>query len=179
MQEQIDFLLAYSTFNDEGQIKFLPGCNNIHLHFVFAVKHDIRHKAGLVAGDHLTDLNTTDSKYSGVVSLRSMRIAIAAGDMFMMVGEIASASLKAFTLEKVCVIAGPKFVQLEGHLLSIVRALYGLRTSRACWHDRFPDVMHLLGFSLSKADPGVCMHDCITHYECVIVYVDDIMFIGI
>jgi hypothetical protein len=38
--------------------------------------------------------------------------------------------------------------------------------------------MHLMGFSPSKANPDVRMHDFITHYEYVIVYVDDIIFIG-
>jgi hypothetical protein len=40
MQEKKDTLLAYYTFYDEGHIKFLPGYKNIHVHFVFAVKHD-------------------------------------------------------------------------------------------------------------------------------------------
>jgi hypothetical protein len=181
MQEEIDSLLAYSTFEDKGHIKFIPGYKNIHVHFVFAVKHDLRHKARLVAGGHLTDPNTTDSKYSSVVSLRSMRIAIAAGELnglFLMVGDISSAYLEAFTLEKVTFIAGPEFGPLAGHLLIIVRALYGLRTSGARWHDRYADVMHLMGFSPCKADPDVWMRDCTTHYEYVLVYVDDIMFIG-
>jgi hypothetical protein len=62
MQEEIDSLLAYSTITDEGQIQFLPGNQNIHVHFVFAVKHDLRYKARLVAGGHLTDPNNTASE---------------------------------------------------------------------------------------------------------------------
>jgi hypothetical protein len=52
MQGEIYSLLAYSTFHDEGHIKCLPGYQNIHVHFVFAVKHDLCHKARLVAGGH-------------------------------------------------------------------------------------------------------------------------------
>jgi Reverse transcriptase (RNA-dependent DNA polymerase) len=110
-----------------------------------------------------------------------MRIAIAAGelkDLFHMAGDISSAYLEAFTLEKVCFIAGPEFGPLAGQLLTVVRALYGLRTSGARWHDRFADVMHQMGFTPCKADPDMWMHDCITHYEYVLVYVDDIMLIG-
>jgi Reverse transcriptase (RNA-dependent DNA polymerase) len=165
----------------KAKLKYLHGYKNIHVHFLFAVKHDLHHKARLVACGHLTDPNTTDSKYSSVVSLRSMRIAIAAGEFngqFLMVGEISSAYLKAFTLEKVSSIAGPEFGPFDGHLLTILRALYGLCTSGVRWHDRFRDVMHLLGFIPCKTDPYVWMHDCITHYEYVLVYVDDIMFIG-
>ena len=61
MQEEINSLLDYSTFEDKGKIKYLTGYKNIRVHFVFAVKHDLRHKARLVAGGHLTDPNTTDN----------------------------------------------------------------------------------------------------------------------
>jgi hypothetical protein len=43
MHEEIDSLLAYSTFHDAGHVKFLPGYKNIHVHFDFAVKYDLRH----------------------------------------------------------------------------------------------------------------------------------------
>jgi hypothetical protein len=75
-----------------------------------------------------------------------MRIAVVAGQinkLLFKVGDISSAYLEAFTNEKVCCIAGPDFGPLAGHLLTIVRALYGLRTAGARWHDRFADVMHL------------------------------------
>jgi hypothetical protein len=71
--------------------------------FIFAVIRDLRHKACLVTGGHLTDTNTTDSIYSSVVTLRTMRIAIAAGELhnlLIMVGKISPAYLEAFTLEK-------------------------------------------------------------------------------
>ena len=181
MKEEVNSLLTYTTFKDEGKIKYLEGYKRINVHFVFAVKFDLRHKARLVAGGHLTDPNTTDNTYSSVVSLRSMRIAIVAGelnDLEIMVGDISSAYLEAFTQEKVYFIAGPEFGPLEGHLLVIVRALYGLRTSGARWHDRYADVMRIMGFHPCKADPDVWMKDCTTHYEYVLVYVDDLMFIG-
>jgi hypothetical protein len=159
MQEDIHSLLAYSTFNDEGH-KEIPSWLFEHpCKFCLCCLNDLRHKALLVAGRHLTDPNTTDSKYSSVIALRSMQISIAAGELnnqFIMVGEIASAYQEAFTLEKVCFIAGPELGPLAIHFLTIVHALYGLRTSGPRWHDRFSDVKHLLGFSPSKADPDVC-----------------------
>jgi hypothetical protein len=119
MQEDIGSLLAYSIFSDEGQIQFLPGYKNIHVHFVFAVHHDLHHKARLVAGGHLTDPNTPHSKYSCVVSLRSMPIAFAAGELnnlLFLVGDIASASLESLILEKICFIAGNEFEPLARQL---------------------------------------------------------------
>jgi hypothetical protein len=42
---------------------------------VYAVKHDGCHKARLVAGGHLTPV-PLDSVYSGVVSLRILRLVV-------------------------------------------------------------------------------------------------------
>ena len=42
---------------------------------IYPVKHDGRHKARLVAGGYLTDI-PIDSVYSGVVSLRELRMVI-------------------------------------------------------------------------------------------------------
>ena len=180
MQSEIQSLNEYNTFKDNGKLKFLEGYKRIVVHFVFAVKHDFRHKARLVAGGHLTD-PTTEGTYSGVVSLRSLRIAIAAAELNelkIMVGDISSAYLEAYTQEKVYFMAGPEFGPLEGNLLTIDRALYGLRTSGAQWHDRLADTLRDMGFFPCKADPDVWLRDCGTHYEYVCVYVDDIMMFG-
>ena len=177
MTEEIKSLNQYDTFQDKGKIPFLNGYKRISVHFVYAVKHDLRHKARLVAGGHMTDAPDQGS-YSSVVSLRSIRIALVAAELNgleTMVGDISSAYLEAFTKEKVCFKAGPSFGELEGHLLIIVKALYGLRTSGASWHQRFADTLRDMGFKPCKADPDVWMRDCMTHYEYVCVYVDDIM----
>ena len=44
--------------------------------------------------------------------------------------DIGNAYLEALTSEKVCIRAGPEFgPELEGHLLIIYKALYGLKSS--------------------------------------------------
>ena len=45
--------------------------------------------------------------------------------------DIGNAYLESYTKEKMVFIAGPKFGELQGHLLMIVKALYGLRSSGA------------------------------------------------
>ena len=45
------------------------------MHFVFDAKHDGRHKARLVADRHLTEVPLS-SVYSGVVSLRGIRLVL-------------------------------------------------------------------------------------------------------
>ena len=47
----------------------------IRVHFVYAVKHDGRFKARLVADGHLTK-EPVESIYPGVVSLRSLRMVV-------------------------------------------------------------------------------------------------------
>ena len=66
----------YDTFKDIGKnAPISSDYKKIRVHLVFAVKHDGRHKARLVADGHLTDV-PIDSVYSGVVSLRGLRLII-------------------------------------------------------------------------------------------------------
>ena len=57
MDEERDQLDDYTTFKNLGKGIFPKdkGYKRINVHFVFAVKHDLRYKARLVAGGHLTD----------------------------------------------------------------------------------------------------------------------------
>jgi Reverse transcriptase (RNA-dependent DNA polymerase) len=180
IKEEVDAVLMLITFIDHGKIPYLEGYKNIIVHFVFDIKHGLRHKARLVAGGHLTDPNT-DGTYSGVVNLRTMLISITVGEMNglkIMVGDVSSAYFEAYTQEKDCFIAGPEFGSLQGHLLVIDRDLYGLSTSGARWHDHLADVLRDMGYFQCKADPDLWIKDCDTHYEYVLVYVDDHMCIG-
>jgi hypothetical protein len=114
-----------------GKLPYLAGYKSTRIHFVFAVKHDLRHNYRLVAGGHLTD-PSTDGTYASVVSLQIMRIAVVTtelNNLDIRVRDVSSAYLEAYTQAKVCFIAGPEFGPLEGHLLVIVRALYGLQTT--------------------------------------------------
>ena len=71
----------YNTFIDKGHkddvdpSQILPDFKKIRVHLVFDVKHDGRHKTRLVANGHLTDV-PLDSVYSGVVSLRGIRMLV-------------------------------------------------------------------------------------------------------
>ena len=103
----------------------------ITVHMVYAVKHDGRRKSRLVAGGHLTD-TPIDSVYSSVVSLRGIRILTfiaELNDSEVWCTDIGNAYLESFTKEKVYIRAGPEFGEREGHILIIVRALYGLRSN--------------------------------------------------
>jgi len=80
----------------------------IKCHFVFALKHDGWYKARLVAGGHMTSL-TSESAYSIVVSIRSLRLALLAAELnnlSMWAGHIGTAYLEAYTREMVYFVAG-------------------------------------------------------------------------
>jgi hypothetical protein len=60
--------------------------------------------------------------------------------------DIGNAYLEAYTAEKLFIVAGPEFGELEGHMLIICKALYGLRTSRLRWHEQFSQCLREMGF---------------------------------
>ena len=89
--------------------------------------------------------------------------------------DVGNAYLEAYTDETLCIIAGPEFKELQGHLLIMIKALYRTRSGGARWHDRLFDILQELKFKPSKADPDVWMRPEPggTCYEYIAVYVDD------
>jgi hypothetical protein len=183
---ELQQIADYDTFTDHGKAIFEDktiinapqGYQKIRVHLVFAVKHDGRHKARLVADGHLTP-KPLDTVYSGVVSLRSLRTVIFLAELNKLkiwAADIGNAYLKAKTDEKLYIIAGPEFKELSGHILVIHKALYGLKSSGARWHDRLYDILRDQAFKPSYTDPDVWMrlHVQSQSYEYITTYVDDL-----
>ena len=147
------------------------------LRIVFDVKQSLKRKARIVARGDMTD-PPCEAVYSRVASLQSLRIVCLLTELNglkLTGGDVGNAYLEACTSEKVCVCAGPEFGPLEGHLLVIKKALYGLRTSGARFHAKFADTLRDLGFTPTYADPNVWIRDAGDVYECVVVCVNDIL----
>ena len=66
--------------------------------------------------------------------------------------DISNAYLEAHISEKVYIIAGPEFGEKEGHTLIINKALYGLKSLGARWHERLFDMLSEMGWTPCKAD---------------------------
>ena len=185
MDLELTQIHEYKVFKDTGKAKFHngkvvtpDGFQKIRVHFVYAVKHDGRFKARLVADGHLTR-EPVESIYSGVVSLRSLRMVVflsQLNNLEIWGADVGNAYLEAYTDEKLCIMAGPEFKELQGHLLIMVKALYGTRSGGARWHDRLFDILQEMKFKPSKADPDVWMRPEPggTCYEYIAVYVDDL-----
>ena len=160
-----DQLLQYQTFNDLGHKSTCsppPGYKKINLHLVYAVKFDGRYKSRIVAGGHLTD-TPLESVYSGVVSLRGVRLVLFLAELNgleVYQSDVGNAYLESYTKEKVYVIGGPELHELEGHILVIVKALYGLKSSGLRWHERFSEVLRDMGFFPCPAEPDIWMRAC-------------------
>ena len=177
MDLELSQIHGYETFTDLGKGAVAPeDYKRIRVHFVFDFKHDGRYKARLVAGGHLTD-PPDDSTYSGVVSLRSLRLVLFAAELNGLAvhqADVGNAYLEAYTKEKVYIVADDSFGDLAGHTLLISRALYGLKSSGARWHDRFSDALREMKFTPSKADADVWMRLHNEKWEYICVYVDDL-----
>lgn len=149
----------------------------IPLLWTFAVKFDGRHRARLCAGGHRTRDPETDY-YSGVVELETVRIlfVIAALKKFKVVAaDVASAYVQALTDELVYAIAGQEFGPWCGKILIIIKALYGLKSSGAMWHQKLSDNLRDMGFRPCHADFDLWMRDRGDHYEYIAVMVDDLL----
>ena len=154
------------------------GYHRIKVHLVFAVKFDGRHKARLVADGHLAP-EPIENIYSGVVSLRNLRLVIFLGrlnhlDLWGV--DIGNAYLEAFTDEKIYIVDGPEFQELEGYILIFLKALYGLKSSGKRWAEVIHGILRDMEVLPLKADPYIWIRKApnLRCYEYIAVYVDDL-----
>ena len=93
--------------------------------------------------------------------------------------DIGNAYLEATTKEKLYIVAGPEFEELQGNIFVIHKALYGLKSSGWRWSQRINDIMLHLRSKPCKADPCVWLRELKDKYEYIAIYVDDLLFIGL
>ena len=164
-REEMDIIKEQQVFTKHQRVKWdsshkrvinaAPNHQKVRVNLIFGVKHDGRHKARLVADGSLTP-EPVENIYSGVVSLRHLSLVIFLGELNNLEfwgADIGNAYLEAYTNEKLFIIAGPEFEELEGFILIFNKALYGLKSSGKRWAERFYDIIKDMGFMPSKADP--------------------------
>ena len=176
--EEMDKISSFGTFEATPIGAGPPkGYQHVPLHMCFAVKWDSRHKARLVAGGNWTDPDGAEV-YSGVVTTEAVRIGLliaVANDMDVRVGDVGNAYLHSYTKEKIYTYAGPEFGPLQGRWLVVLKAIYGLRTLGARWHETFANDLLSMDFQPSRADPNMWIREHNNGYEYVTVYVDNVI----
>ena len=97
-------IFGYETFKDIGKgDKVQSGYQRINFHFVVDVKATLQRKKRLVAGGHMTK-PPKECYYSGVVSLRSLRLVCflaELNELELMAADIGNVYLEAYMKEKV------------------------------------------------------------------------------
>jgi hypothetical protein len=179
MDSEITQLHTHETFIVVKEHEIVPiGYKMIPYHCIYDVKFDGRRKCRLVAGGHMTD-PTSEEIFSGVVGMESVRICFVLAklnELEICDGDIGNAFLYGKTKEKVFIIAGPEFgPKLQGKHLIISKALYGLKSSSARFHEHLSATLRKLGFRPSKADYDLWMKPVGDHYEYIARYVDDVI----
>ena len=124
---------------------------------------------------------TYETVYSGVVSLRNLSLAMFLAELNNLQlwgADAGNAYLQALSKEKLYIVGGPEFEELQGHVLVMHKALYGTRSGGACWHDKLFDILHHMDFKPSKADPDIWMKSSNddNHYEYIAVSVDNLLY---
>lgn len=172
----------------DGDPKHLVGYQHIKCHMIFDIKasENFRRKARFVAGGHMTD-TPTSLTYSSVVSRDSVRILLliaALNGLDVHSCDIKNAYLTADCREKITTTAGPEFgPELNGKLMIIRKALYGLKSSGAAFRAHLADHIYAMGFVPTRADPDVWFRPAVKengfkYYEYILCYVDDILTIS-
>ena len=144
----------------------IKGYHRIKVHLVFAVKFDGRHKARLVADGYLTP-EPIENIYSDEVSLINLSLLIFLGklnNLELWGADIGNVYLEAFTDEKLYVVTGPKFQELEGYILIFPKALYGLKSSHKRWDEVIHGKLRDMKILHSKADPCIWLRKA-TQFE--------------
>jgi len=67
------------------------------------------------------------------------------------------------------------YLSLGKKLLIFHKALYGMRTSGACFHEALSIILESLNFQPSKADPDLWLRVHEGKYEYIARYVDDLL----
>ena len=152
-----------------------PNHQKIRVNLIFAVKYNGRR---LVADGSLTP-EPAENIYSGVVSLGHLRLVIFLGELNNLElwgADIGNAYLETYTHEKLFIIGGAEFEELEDFILTFNMALYGLKSSGKRWAEKFYDIIKDMGFMPSKVDPCVWMRENknLKCYEYLVIYVDDL-----
>ena len=172
----------------EGNVEDLPpGYKEVSCHMIFDVNmgESFRRKTPMAAGGHNT---TTPSPltYSSVVSRERIRIDLtiyALNGLKVLACNIQNEYLTEKRWEKIWNVTGPFFGPEQGNVMLVVRTLYGLKSPVAAFRSLLAEQLHGLGYMSSIYELDVWMRPSVKpggfmHYEYVLCYVNDVIYIS-
>ena len=146
---------------------------------IFAVKHDGRHKARLVADGSLTP-EPVENIYSGVVHLRHLRLVIFLGELNNLElwrADIGKAFWKPTPMRSFSSLRAQSLKNWKVSFSSSTRHfMVSNLMGKLTWAEMFYDLIKDMGFLPSEADPCMWMRENqkLKCYEYVATYVDDL-----
>ena len=180
-KKELGSINKHEVFRQATDDDDLRKYKRIPYQMIYDVKHDLKRKARLVAGGHMTNPPIEDV-YAGVVGMNTVRLAFAVGAMQgldVCAADISTAFLYGKTKEKLYIVAGPEFgPELEGKKLIVQGNWYGLRSAAATYHQVASGVLKKMGFRPTRVDPDLWIRKKGDHYEYLAIYVDDILAWG-
>ena len=102
----------------------------------------------VVTDGHLTK-EPTEPVYSGVVSLRKIRLAMffsELNNLQLWGANIGNGYLQALTKEHCTLYLAQKFEEFQEHFFSMYKAPYGTTSGGPCWHDKSLDHLQQMNF---------------------------------
>ena len=134
----------------------------------------------MVAAGNRTPEVPREEVFSGVVSMEAVRLGFILAQLnglLVCAGDVGNAFLYGKTREKVFIVAGIEFgPELSGKRLIIDKALYGLKSSSARFHEHLSVKLRKLEFIPSKADPDLWIKKLQDGtYEYIARFVDDVI----
>ena len=179
MHKEVSSLKEMNCFTFHDPTKYKPGPTSqlAPLRMIFEVKQCGRRKARLVCGGHLVDPRGMSTKSTVVksISVRLLDLIAHRDNLKILHGDVGNAFITANCLEEVHAIAGPEFEDAQGSILSINKALYGLRSSSRAYRETFAAFMRTIGFTATRYDRDVWMRlrEEKDGYDYLCTHVDD------
>ena len=179
IEAEIQSLTANKTWIEEIRPK---GCNEVSTKWVFTVKTNPdgsieRFKARLVARGfsqvHGEDYFETFAPTVRIDTLRMLLALVAAEDLECYHFDIKNAFTESTLAEKIYLSQPQGVAVRDGHVLRVLRSLYGLKQAARDWNLLCRDHLISGGFIQSKADP--CLFTLPDKSMVILVYVDDIV----
>ena len=148
-----------------GTVEDLIGYQKITGHIIFDIKlgEGFRRRERYVGDSHKIK-TPSPVTYSSVVERDSVQILLtisALNDLDIEGADIENVYLTAPCREKVWMYGGIEFGEMSGKILTIEKALYGLKSSGAAFRAFLAETIDQMGFKSSVADPDVWMRSTV------------------